>query len=36
VPDGQLLHTLQGHDQEAVSVVFTPDGRILASVGAGR
>ncbi len=33
-PDGELLHTLEGHEGEVLSVVYSPDGLFLASGGA--
>ena len=31
IPDGQLLHTMEGHTNEVETVGFSPDGKILAS-----
>ena len=33
VPDGKLLHVLQGHTADVSSVVLSPDGQLLASGG---
>ena len=30
---GELLHTLSGHEAQVISVVFSPDGKMIASAG---